>query len=290
VFKIERDAIGVLTRFGKVVEPRVAPGLHYKLPWPIDRIDTVPVKQVKTLVIHDFGSKYILKEGGASYTFYKNTNLEPYCITGDNNIVAITLVIKYTIDDPVAYLYGMKQPVFFMERCAAGLIVHHLAHLYIDEVLTYGKKQLEFNLQKALIEELDRYKTGMRVSFLEIKEIKPPKKVQDTFDRVINAEVNKKKALHQAQGYLNRIVPQARTEADKILQEAKAYKREKILTAEGECSRFLSRLKGFNENPHAHREKLYLEFVKATFPRLKEIRVVDADNREKSEPLLIPIR
>jgi membrane protease subunit HflK len=288
IYKIEQDAIGVLTRFGRIVEPRVSPGLHYKLPWPIDRADAVPVKQVKTLVIQDFGSKYAIKEGGTSYSFYKNTNLEPYCITGDNNIVAITLVIKYTIDDPVQYLYGLKQPEAFMERCAAALIVHHLARLHIDEVLTHGKKQLEFNLQQALVEALERHATGLRISFLEIKEIKPPKKVQDAFDRVINAEVDKKKVLNQAQGYLNRIVPEARTAADRIIQEASAYKREKILTAEGEAARFLSRLEGFKENPDAHREKIYLEFIRTIYPQLKEIRVVKS--QPGNTPLLIPMR
>jgi membrane protease subunit HflK len=135
---------------------------------------------------------------------------------------------------------------------------------------------------------LERYETGLRVSFLEIKEIKPPKKVQDAFDRVINAEVDKKKVLNQAQGYLNRIVPEARTAADRIIQEASAYKREKILTAEGEAARFLSRLEGFKENPDAHREKIYLEFVRSIYPKMKEIRVVKS--RNGTSPVLMPLR
>lgn len=276
IYKIERDAVGVLSRFGRVIQPNILPGLHYKLPWPIDLVESVPVKQIKTMVIRDFGSSFTLKkEGGISYEFYKETNLEPYCITGDNNIVAITLVIKYTIVDPVKYLFGMNRPEIFIERSAANLIIRQLAHLPIDDVLTHGKKQLEFNLQNLLIEELERYDTGIRVSFLEIKEISPPTKVQDDFDRVINAEVEKKRALHQAQGFLNRIVPEARSEADKYIQEATAYREEKILTAEGEASRFLSRLKGFKKDPKAQQEKIYLEFVKKVYPMLKEIRVVD---------------
>ena len=286
IYKVERDSIGVLTRFGKVVDI-VQPGLHYKFPKPVDRVQLVSVKQVKTLVIHDFGSRYKLKEGGASYSFYTNTGLEPYCITGDNNIVAITLVIKYTIDDPVKYLYSMTRPEYFIERSVAELIVHHLAQLKIDGVLTYGKKQLEFDLQNSLIEELETYATGIRLSFLEIKEIKPPKKVQDAFDRVINAEVNKKKALNQAQGYYNRIVPEARSEADRTIQEARAYKREKILTAEGEASRFLAQFEGYKENTAAHKEKIYLEFVQSLYPKLGDIRVVDS--REQSQQLVLPV-
>lgn len=287
IYKIKGDAVGVLTRFGQIVEPRVPPGLHYKMPWPIDRVDIVSVKQVKTLVINDFSSAFRKSEGGTSYAFYKNTDLEPYCITGDNNIVAVIIVVKYTIGDPVDYLYGMKRPELFMERCMADLIVHHLAQLQIDEVLTFGKKQLEFDLQNALVEKLEHFKTGLRLSFLEIKEITPPAKVQQYFNKVINAGVEKKNALNQAQGYHNKVVPEARTAADRMIKEASAYKSEKILTAEGESSRFLSRFEGYSKNPEAHRSKLYLEFVKSIYPKLGDIRVVDAE--QQNQQIVIPI-
>lgn len=286
-YKLERDSIGVLTRVGKVVEPNVSPGLHYKFPWPVDRIYKVPVKEVKTMIIQDFGSRYQLKEGDRSYEFYTKTSLEPYCISGDNNIVAITVVLKYTIANPVDYLFGLKHPERFVQKSAANLVIQQLAHLRIDEVLTYGKKQFEFNLLNELVEVLERYRTGIRISFLEIKEIAPPKKVQDSFDRVINAEVNKKKALNEAQGYFNRIVPDARSKANALIQEAEAYKQEKILTAEGETSRFMARMDGYSENPTAHKEKIYLEFIQKLYPNLKEIRVVDGS--KTNENMMVPL-
>jgi len=286
-YKVERDAVGVLTRFGRVVNPGVTPGLHYKLPWPVDQAAVVSVKEVKTLVIRDFGSGYRVNEGGVSYQFYKNTGLEPYCITGDNNIIAVTLVIQYTIDDPVKYLFGVKRPESLVERVAAHRIVRHIAQLRIDEVLTIGKKQLEFDLHNSIAADLDRYHTGIRVSFLEIKEIQPPGKVQDAFDRVINAEVEKKKALNEAQGYENRIVPEARSAADRIIQEARAFKREKILAAEGETARFLSRLEGYRQNPAAHQEKLCREFIRDIYPKLGQIRVIDAG--EGQAPVVVPL-
>jgi regulator of protease activity HflC (stomatin/prohibitin superfamily) len=113
--------------------------------------------------------------------------------------------------------------------------------------------------------------------------------VQEDFDRLINEEVQKKNALNQAQGYLNRIVPKARSDADSIIQEAKAYKQEKILTAEGETARFLSRLKGNKENPEAHKQKLCLEFIKNIYPRLKDIRAVDA-SQSGTRQIMLPSR
>jgi membrane protease subunit HflK len=160
--------------------------------------------------------------------------------------------------------------------------------LQIDQVLTFGKKQLEFDLHKALVARLEEFNTGLRLSALEIREITPPDKVQQFFDKVINAEVEKKKKLNEAQGYYNRVVPAARSEADRIVQEARAYKSEKILDAEGEMSRFLARYEAYTENPKAHREKIYLEFISNIYPTLGEIRVVDSDNHPSSQ-LLVPI-
>ncbi len=287
-YKIEGDSVGVLTRFGKVVERRVQPGLHYKLPWPVDEIHRVKVKQVKTLEINDFGSLFTTAEGGRSYDFFNETSLEPHCITGDNNIVAITLVIKYTIGSPVQYLFRLKQPELLMERGAAHLIVQHLAGLRIDEVLTIAKKQLEFDIQQSLTEMLELHETGIQISFLEIKEIKPPRKVQEEFDKVINAEVEKKKVLNEAQGYQNRIVPAARTEANRMIQEARAYKREKILAAEGEAAQFLSKFQQYEQNPQAHQEKIYLEFIQQLLPTIGSVRVFTEGASGSSSTISLP--
>ncbi|MCG8549676.1 MAG: FtsH protease activity modulator HflK [Desulfobacterales bacterium] len=290
IYQIKGDAVGVLSRFGKIVEPRVLPGLHYKLPWPIDKIDIVPVREVKTLVIRDFSSGFQdeANHNGASGVFFRKTKLVPYCITGDNNIIAITLVIKYTIDDPVQYLYGITNPAYFMECCTADLIVHHLACLEIDKILTFGKKQLELDIQTELISKLAQFNTGIRLTFLEIKEITPPEKVQQYFDKVINAEVEKKKVLNQAQGKYNRAVPAARSEANAIVQSARAYKSKKILAAEGQAARFSSRYQAYKKNPEANLEKIYLDFIKTLYPKLGEIRVVKNREHDPMTTLLIP--
>ena len=276
VYNIERNAVGVQTRFGAVIEPRVPPGLHYKLPWPIDRIRKIPLRQVKTLTVNDFALKYTADESGRAFKFQKATHLDPYCISGDNNIVSCTLIIKYTISDPVAYLFSNKQSEAFVGRAAASSVVHQLAQLQVDDILTSGKKSLEFHIKQELNEEMEALNTGVTISFLEIKEISPPSKVQDEFNKVINAKVHKKKIINQAQGYHNRIVPQARMKADKIVQEATAYKNEKVLRAEGKSARFLSRLAGYRQQPSTNRKKIYLDFIKTLYPSLAEIRVVGA--------------
>ena len=289
IYKIDKDSVGVVTRFGGIVQPAVPPGLHYKLPWPVDAVFRIPVKQVKTLHLSDFireKDKPITDSRGNAFAF--ETEIDPYCITGDNNIVAVNMMLKYTVGDPVKYILNHKQSEYFIERAAAAIIVRQLARRRIDEILTFGKKQIELELLQVLKAEIEPLDTGINISFLEMERISPPEKVEAEFNQVTNAKVKKNQALNEAQGYYNRVVPEARTYADELLQSARAAKRERILKAEGQVSRFLSRLEGYRLNPVAGRRKLYLDFVRTLYPSLKEIRVVDGKEPSKAHPIRVP--
>lgn len=289
VYKIDKDSVGVVTRFGAVLHRAVPPGLHYKLPRPIDTVHRVAVKQVKTMQLTDF---FIQKEKPLSRwrgdAFYFDTEIDPYCITGDDNIVAIKLLLKYTVSDPLIYLFRNKDSDALLERTAASIVVHMLAQRRIDEILTSGKKQIELELLKALRSRIAALHMGIGINFLEIENISPPQTVEDAFNQVINAKVNKKQVLNEAQGYYNRVVPRARSSADQIVQNALAEKHERIAKAQGQTARFLARLESHRQDPATSRKKIYLSFIQSLYPNLKEIRVVDANGSRGTAPLLFP--
>nr|WP_319392194.1 FtsH protease activity modulator HflK [uncultured Desulfobacter sp.] len=290
IYKIDKDSVGVVTRFGEILHPAVPPGLHYKLPRPVDVVFRIPVKQVKTLYLSDFireKNKPITESRGNAFSF--ETDIDPYCITGDNNIVAVNMMLKYTVGDPVKYLMTHKQSEYFIERTAAAIIVRQLAGRRIDEILTFGKKQIELELLQVLKTEIEPMDTGINISFLEMERMSPPENVEAAFNQVTNAKVKKNQVRNEAQGYYNRVVPQARTYADELLQSARAAKRERILNAEGQVSRFLARLAGYRQNPGASRRKLYLDFIRTLYPNLKEIRVVDGKNANTALPMPVPV-
>jgi membrane protease subunit HflK len=291
IYKIDKDSVGVVTRLGAILHPAVPPGLHYKLPWPLDEVFCIPVKQVKTLHLSDFireKDKPITESRGNTFAF--ETEIDPYCITGDNNIVAVNMMLKYTVGDPVKYLMKHKQSEYFIERTAAAIIVRQLARRRIDEILTFGKKQIELELLQVLKTQIEPLDTGINISFLEIERMSPPENVEAAFNQVTNAKVKKNQVLNEAQGYYNRVVPEARTYADELLQSARAAKRERILKAEGQVSQFLARLEGYRQNPVASRRKLYLDFIRTLYPNLKEIRVVDGKSSNVPLPMPVPFK
>jgi membrane protease subunit HflK len=274
-YYVDQNQIAVLTRFERIIDGNVMPGLHYALPWPIDKKIKIPVKQVETLLIDDFSGEY--EENSPPARFEQLTGLKPYCISGDNNIVTITLLIKYTVINPVDYLYGTKSGEFMMKYLAASIIIHNLAALGVDEILTFGKKKIENDVKIQLQRQLDFLNSGIGVSFVEIKEINPPKTVQQDFDDVVNAQVDKRKVINVAQSYANEVISYARSKANLIVAEAESYSNEKVTAAEGDVSRFLSRLEEYKKAPAINRSKYYLDFIQEIYPHLEEIRVIDPD-------------
>ncbi len=108
VYSISSNQIGVLERFGRVIDPRVPSGIHYAFPWPVDRVTRVPIRIVSSIVVEDFYSSRDVQS--AARAFFNMTGLASYCISGDNNLVNVQCVIQYTITDPLHYLFRVKGP------------------------------------------------------------------------------------------------------------------------------------------------------------------------------------
>lgn len=284
-YSIKQNELGVLQRFGKVIDGKVRPGMHYALPWPIDRIDKVPVKEMRSLVIDNFSKSFAPDSPAAS--FQELTELSPYCISGDNNIVTISLLIKYNITNPVLYLFKIKDSQQLLRDIASTTIIHCLASLPVDEILTYGKKRIEDGVRLKLQRKLDHLESGLDISFIELREVSPPESVQSYFDDVINAKVEKRKMVNDAESYRSQVLPRARANSEKMIQEAYAYKKEKVSHAEGETKRFLAQLTEYRKAKEVSKIRLYLDFIHSVYPSLKEIIIVD--NKEKKKLLNLKI-
>jgi len=273
-YSIKSNELGVLEVLGRVTERRVPPGLHLKWPWPLSRVHRVPVKEVKRLAVDTF-----FQGGGPdsrASLFYRLTGLESYCLTGDNNAVEIAAVIQYTIDDPYLYVYGAVEKEEVLRDAVCREMIHLMAARQVDEVLTYGKKEIEQELRRRVQDDIDRNRTGITVSMVEIKEIRPPTTVQSYFDDVINAQVDRKKMISRAESYRNQQLPAARGERERLLRAAEAYRDQVVKTAQGQTRRFLDRLAEYGKAPGLTRRRLYFEFAREVVPGLGQVTVIDA--------------
>ena len=285
IYSIPQTQAGIHQRFGRVINPNIKPGMHYALPWPIDKIDKVSAKIVQRILIDDFSSN--LEEGSTPYVFHKMTGLTPNCISGDNNIVNIICAIQYSVANPVDYLFRIKDNERLLRDIVCNSIIKCLATLQVDEILTYGKRKIENMLKTHAQEKLDNLSCGLIISFVELRDVSPPCMVQRAFDDVINAKIDRRKIVSQAESRRTEQVLEAKATATKVIEKAKTYKVEKISAAHGETQRFGKQLEAYQEMKKVAKKQLYFEFVKQVFPGIEKVYIVDKEGNKNPAKIKI---
>jgi len=305
-YTIEQNTIGVLQLFGKVIDDNVEPGIHYALPWPVSRVNKITVKTEKAIEISHF-ARIPLDNGSETgdskaptsspvplpasrdpgIAYRDLTGLAPYCITGDNNIVNISLVIKYDVTDPKSYLFNVKDPEALLTSAAATAVVHYLASRPVDEILTKDRDLIASEVADTTQQRLGAMDAGITISRVELRYVSPPESVQPYFDDVINARVEKIRLLDLAESYRNKKILRAESEAYTIKQKAESYRQETLRRAQGEAKRFLTQLEEYRKAPTISRKRIYLDFMRVICPKLDHIIAVDNSGREK--PITITV-
>ncbi len=280
IYSISSNQIGVLERFGKVIDARVPSGIHYAFPWPVDRVDRVPVRIVNSIVVEDFYSSRDAQS--ASRAFFNLTGLASYCISGDNNLVNVLCVIQYTITDPLHYLFRVTDPETMLRNMACNTLIHCLASMPVDEILTRGKQTIANYVKVELQRRLDEAKTGLSVSFVDLRDIKPPDRVQRFFSDVVKAQIDREKMVNDAESYRNEQMPAAKAKAARVVEEAEAYKAEVLLKAEGEADRFQRILARAREKGDSARWMIYAEAMKKVMKSVGKKRLVVTGEDGKS--------
>ncbi len=272
-YTIGSNELGVLEVMGKVVDRQVLPGLHYAYPRPFGRVYKVPVRKSESLVVDDFFQD-AAPDSRAS-VLYSLTGLESYALSGDNNTVEVKVVLHYRPSDPFASIFGVARKETLLRDIVCREIIHLLAVRPVDLVLTRGREVIGQALHSAIQERCDLNRTGITVDRVDIQEIRPPAVVQNFFDDVINAQIDKKQMESRAEAYATAETARARAEGDRLVREASAYRNRVVEAATGESRRFLDLLEEYRKVPEITRKRLYLEFARETLKGLKNTYLVD---------------
>ncbi len=263
---VRPSEVGVQLSFGRVVRADLKPGLHVALPWPAGRIERVSVKSVQRIVVDDLSAS--LAESTGSGAFFKRTRLKPYCLTGDDNLIHLTFTLQYVVADPVDFLYHTRDHEELLRHLAASAAVHAVGQMAVEEVMTSGKGAIAEEIRRRVADDLDALEVGLAITSVELTEVQPPAKVQKDFDDVVNAQLEARKLVSEAESYRNTRIPQANGQATRIRQQAEAYRQQRISHAQGEAERFVDQLAEYRKAPRISRQRLYLDFVSRVYPKL----------------------
>lgn len=272
IYVVQPDERGVVKRLGRVVTADVQPGIHYRIPWPIDSVARPQVTAVKRMSI---GYKIVDQIRGLT-----PEPRETQFVTGDENIIEVQLLIQYVVKDPAKFLYATEEPHWLVRKVGESVITEKIGALGVDELLTTAKVEVAAAVKGRAQDLLDSYGAGVEIVAAHLQEVNPPREVADAFRDVASAREDKSRIIQEASGYANRIVPMARGDAQQLITAAEGYRTEKIKTAEGESHRFRATVTEYWKSPAVARQRLYLEVMEEVLSKVRKY-VVDAGSGEK---------
>jgi len=153
-------------------------------------------------------------------------------------------------------------------------------------VLESGRLDIVVRTQELIQRTLDAYKTGLEVTAVNLQDVRVPNEVAPAQADAIKAREDREGKSLAAQGYANDLIPRARGNAVRQVQDAQAYKAQVVANAEGEAERFLKLLSEYERAPGVTRERLYLETVERV---MKSSRKVLLDTNGQGNLVYLPI-
>ena len=197
-------------------------------------------------------------------------------LTGDENIVDVQMVIQYRITDPAKYLFNVDyRPYQLINEAVRYAVTRIGSYKLVDEILTTAKEEIQRMVETEAQRLLDAYESGLTIVTVNINKMYPPDEVADAFRDVASAREDRSRAINQAEGYRNSLIPPAKGEAARLIREAESYRAEVVSKAQGEADRFLAMLAEYrkataNGSTDVTAERLYLETMEKILPRVRK--------------------
>lgn len=266
-YVVEPEQRGVVTRFGKLVNDNVMPGMHYHWPWPIESVQRPRTTQVRSLSIA-FRNNLQIKDS-------KDINVLEggELLTGDENLVQANLQIQYIIRRPKNYLSNAVDPDAILRRLVKSSSIEHFASMTVDDVLTTGRNKLQAGLKQDIQTLADSYKLGIRLTSVQLQSVEPPGSsgVANAFKSVASAREEKQKLVQEAAGERNRLLPKARADAEARLRDAEAYAKEVMERSQGDSERFVAIWQEYNKAKSITSYRLYMDALEKIMPNVKKL-------------------
>ncbi|ODR98754.1 HflK protein [Methyloceanibacter methanicus] len=265
---VRADEVGIVMRFGEYVR-QLPPGLHFRLPYPIEEVELPKVTRLNRIEIG-------MRSSEGSGLSVRDVPEESLMLTGDENIVDIDFVVVWKISDAPDYLFKIQNPQGSVKDVSESSMREIIGQSDIEPILTSSRAETEGKVQQLIQRILDGYQAGIQVVEVQLQKVDPPAQVIDAFRDVQAARADEERLQNEAQAYANRIVPEARGEAERILQSAQGYRDRVIAEAKGEAERFEKVLEEYAKAPEVTRQRIFIDTMQEVLSNTDKI-IIDKD-------------
>jgi modulator of FtsH protease HflK len=234
----------VVLRFGRFVET-AGPGLHFKLPFPIDSVELRAVEQINSV---DIGAT----EGAA----------ENLMLTGDQNIINLAYAVRWKIKNVELFLFELAEPEQTVREIGESAMRAEISKATLNDAIGPQRAQIAEQVRERMQEILDSYRSGIEVRGVDIKQADPPAAVDDAFKDVSAAQ-------QDAQQYLN---------------QSRAYAQQLLASAQGAAAAFEAVFAQYKLAPEVTRKRMYFETMESVLSKVDKT-VIEPGNVTTYLPL-----
>lgn len=202
--RIEPQQEGVITRFGKYAG-KLQPGISLTLPAPIDRVEKVNIKGIKTIDIPVGAGQNLI-------------------LTGDQNVIDLAYSVRWNVRLPENFLFELAQPEDTIGEVAESAMREVMSTVTLNDAFGPRRSQIETRVAQRMQVLLDDYKAGVTIRGVAIKQADPPALVNDAFKLVTVKQQEKQANINNANTYAQQVTARAEGESvafDKVYAQYK---------------------------------------------------------------------
>jgi len=268
----------LLERFGTPTGSNslLKPGVHVKAPWPIDKLYRFRTDEIQSFTIgqgpgEEHGSTITwsvkhedqpmnLMVAAKDSSTMTSTNGSPSASGGvPVDLLTVGIPVQYQIDDVKAYAYNHVDSGKLLEKIATREVTKYLVGVDLFDIMSSGKEKAAADLSRAIQNEANRLKLGVKIVLVGLEDIHPPQKVVAAFENVVGARQEAQARIRQAEGYAVQTRTLAEGQATRTIREAESFKAETLANAEARASQFKSQLVAFKAAPEVYMNRAYLQ-------------------------------
>lgn len=312
LYMLDTGERAVLERFGKPRPGVAGPGLHVKLPWPIDRVIRVDYDRIREIHLggaaDEKGKVNSDTKGPKVYLWTKShgTNEEFFMMAGPDtsksegdtapvDLISGEFTLHYAVNDVRDYVYTHLDPHRWLMQTGYSEITKTLAGFEMAWILQAGRQQVADTVKKRLQKACDEMKLGIEIVFFGMEGIHPPiqaigpssmgppseaQTIGHAFEKVMGAMQEKHTRVLRAVGYQKTQLALAEGLAAEMLARSRAAAVESLSAATADAKSFSNRQLAYALAPEVYRQRLYLDILGQSLANARKILLPATDGRE----------
>ena len=293
-FTVQSGEIGLRLRFARIVAADLGPGLHYRLPWPIETHRLVETERTRSAELgfrsqadESLMTRALARErltvGGPSNpvpeaikargSWFQREVLEgeSFLLTGDANLIDLRSTLQYRVKDPVAYVTNLAEPEALVRSVTRAGLRSVIATQRIDALLTNARAEVEARLHEFVQARLDGLNAGIALVSVRLVYVHAPQEAHDAERDVASAQEDKLRTINRAKGFAAEEVNEAKGEAAATVEGALAVQEEQVRRARGEALAFSLQVEAFRQAPELAAFRLQMETIEDVLPKVHKL-------------------